>query len=110
MSARLKSRLTEVEAKLPAEVSAATKRGAEAIAATAAAQAPERTGDLKRSIKARDGDKGYGIYAAWYWFYAEFGTSGPGEHHESPRPYMIPAVEAGREALDAEVEAALRNL
>ncbi len=35
-----------------------------------------------------DFGKGVGIYADWYWFFGEFGTS-----TQAARPYMVPALE-----------------
>jgi HK97 gp10 family phage protein len=37
----------------------------------------------------------YGIWAAWYYFFVEFGTA-----HSAAKPFLIPAVEAHRETID----------
>lgn len=103
--------------------------------AKAVAPDPAPTGQyLKASIEARSGDieygrdaafapsaaehgfatplgrqlvteNAYGIYAAWYWHFVEYGTS-----RSVAKPFITPAVEAGTPALLAEVKASLRSL
>lgn len=48
---------------------------------------------------------GYGVFAAWYWNYLEFGTT-----NASPRPFMLPAAEAEMPSIVAEVQAVLKAL
>lgn len=47
----------------------------------------------------------YGVWAAWYWHFLEFGTV-----KAAPRPFMLPAAEAQMPAIVAEVQAALKAL
>lgn len=107
MAATLESRFPEIIAELRPKVSAAVKVSAETIAEDAGAAAPVGpTGELGQSIEARnEGVAEYGIYAAWYWFFPEFGTA-----HSAPEPYMLPAVEANKLPFEAEVTAVLRGL
>lgn len=80
-----RSRLPKIAAELPAKASAIEAATAERIAAAAKDRAPVgATGDLKESIEAKDN----GVYAAWYWFFVEFGTV-----HSAAQPFMTPAAE-----------------
>jgi HK97 gp10 family phage protein len=47
----------------------------------------------------------FGIWAAWYYHFVEFGTS-----RQAPQPFLMPAVEAGKDELAATVQAALKTL
>jgi HK97 gp10 family phage protein len=108
MPATLKSRLPQIAASLPVRVGAAVHAGSEGIAERARVTAPDRPpiGEgLPESIEARDGEQGYGIYAAFYYRFNEFGTV-----KQAARPFMIPAAEAGKDELVAGVRAALRGL
>lgn len=58
---------------------------------------------LKRSTVVSD--VAYGVWAAWYWHFPEFGTA-----EVAARPYMMPAAEAEREGLEHRARAALRRL
>lgn len=60
-----------------------------------------RTPSSKRVVT----ESAYGIYAAWYWYFLEFGTV-----KSPPRPYMMPAVESGRAELYGLVATELRRL
>lgn len=109
----MKSRLPQIEKQLAPAVNKALGEAAERIAAQAKANAPVRTGALKNSIEAKPGvfrvrerpAQGYGIYAAWYWFFQEFGTV-----NQAAQPFMVPAAEAERLKLLADVKRALGNL
>lgn len=139
MPAKLKSRLPEIAAAIPVRAGAAIHAGLEPIAAAAKAAAPDRPpyGQfLKESIEVRSGEfsyggrsrfgavagqygfeaplkassvvegqVGYGIWASWYAEFVEGGTS-----RAAPRPFLMPAMEAGKDELVAGVTAALRAL
>ena len=110
MPAKLESRLPEIIGALPLRVGAAIHAGTEQMAQEAKDRAPVRTGELRDSIEAREGiskDHGhaYGIWAAWYWRFSEFGTV-----HEPARPWMIPAVESNKDSLVEAVRAALEKI
>lgn len=111
----MKSRFREIEAKLPILARDAINDGAQRIADRAKAAAPVRTGRLKESIDTRAAPEqatgraagGYrrDVVAEWYWFLQEFGTV-----NQAARPFMIPAAEAERASIVADVERRLRNL
>lgn len=116
-----KSRLPRIARKLPFIAEAITKRTTEAIAKSAAERAPVgATGELKKSIEARSAEfdygarseigknaaslglaipssrgmqsvQAYGVWAAWYWFFVEYGTS-----RQGAQPFITPAVEEHR--------------
>ena len=48
----------------------------------------------------------YGLWAAWYWFFVEFGTQRGVDAH----PFIMPAYEAHRDDIVKGVAAALRSL
>lgn len=80
-----KSRIPRIAAALPAKANAIERATAQAIAASAKQHAPVgATGELRDSIEAREN----GVYAAWYWFFNEFGTA-----RQAPHPFIMPAVE-----------------
>lgn len=125
----MKSRLPQIQKELPVAVNRALEKSARRIAAKAAADAPVRYGDLKASLAdpenvelgvfERRGEamQGYGIFAEWYWFLVEFGheAGGPGPKggvtgKAAPHPFLIPAAEAERPRLVAEVKKALGDL
>ncbi len=107
MPVTLKSRLPEIEKALPLKVGEAIHRGTERIAKDAQSRADAQYhGDDNFNIEAGESEGRYGILADWYWFFGEFGTHRP----QPARPFMIPAVEAGKDALVADVEATLRDL
>ena len=109
MPAKLTSRLPQISAELQARVSAGMAPGVEAIAIAAKAQAPDRPPigqGLVETIEARPEDDGdWGVYAAWYSRFLENGTS-----RAAPKPFLIPAAEAGKDEVAAGVTAALRAL
>src|SRR5688500_8344410 len=108
MPATLKSRFPQITASIPIRVGVAVRAGTERMADTARANAPDRPplGEgLPEPIEARDGEDGYGIYAAFYYHFNEFGTV-----TQPARPFMLPAVEAGKDELEAGVAAVLRKL
>jgi HK97 gp10 family phage protein len=108
MPAKLTSRLPQIAASIPVRVGAAVREGTEGIAAEARTFAPDRTPlgqGLPDSIEARDGEDGYGIYANFYWRFNEFGTT-----RQAARPFMIPALERGKDEVANLVTAALRGL
>jgi HK97 gp10 family phage protein len=108
MPAKLTSRIPQIQASLPVRVGGAIRAGTERIEQRAKAAAPDRPplGEgLVESIEARDGEDGYGIYAAWYWHFNEFGTT-----TQPARPFMLPAAEAEVDNIQAGVVAVLRKL
>jgi HK97 gp10 family phage protein len=116
----MKSRLPQIQHKLPAAVNAALKDGADRIVEGAKLRAPVRTGALKESIESRPGvfeirgrpAQGYGIYAAWYYHFVEWGTEAHGEGggNAPAQPFMVPAAEAERPRLLADIKKALGDL
>lgn len=49
--------------------------------------------------------EGAGVYADWFWFFGEFGTT-----KQPPRPFMIPAFEVARREVGAAAKAAYSGL
>lgn len=47
----------------------------------------------------------YGVWAAWYWRFLEFGTT-----DLAPRPFMLPAAEVEMPTIVSEVQAVLKAL
>lgn len=58
-------------------------------------------------------ENGYGLWAAWYWEFLEFGVVGAGRGNKNnfpPRPFVWPAVERELPETIARVRASLRSL
>lgn len=121
LAATLKSRLPQIAASLRPRVSAGVKVGAGRVAAAAEERAPELEaatserdpGELRDSIKVvrRAGaaytvqvtaQDDHGLY--WGWF-QEFGRVG-----QAAQPFLVPALEAERDAVTADVAASLHEL
>lgn len=85
----LKNRIPEIMAELPVRGKAMALTLAEETAGAAKSRVPVETGRLRDSINADSVAGGAAVYAEWYWFLVEFGTSNAAAH-----PYMIPALEA----------------
>ena len=88
--AELKSALPEIMAKLPPVTMEVAKKTADNIAKRAQERADQQYHGTHGNfnIEARHLSNGAGVYADWFWFFGEFGTS-----HQPARPYMIPALE-----------------
>ncbi len=104
----LESRIPEIIAELPGNVKEGMVDGLVPIARAMGAHAPDTSDDEEREFHAKaveDKDEA-AIYADdWQWFFAEYGTV-----NEPARPFMRPAVEAGREGLNAAVLGKLNDL
>lgn len=85
----LVDRIPEIIGELELRTQALCMTVAEETAGEAETLAPEETGALKQSIEARAAEGGAGVYAEWYWFFPEFGTTFQGAH-----PFMTPAFKA----------------
>ena len=125
MPTTVRSNLGEIARELRPKVSAAVKDGAEDVAELAKVLAPSDTGALKAAIHVER--RGMGAYAvvaggktplgdAWYGHLVEHGTArggergGQGERGPTPpHPFLVPALEARRAEIVAQVEAALRE-
>lgn len=111
MPVTLKSRLPEISTAIPLKVGAVIHAETEKMAADAQERARSQyQGSEPFHIEAGEGNvkgqgTGYGILASWYWFFGEFGTS-----HQPARPYMLPAVEAGKDKMVEEIRATLEKL
>lgn len=102
----LKNRFPEIQAKLRSpELDTVLLAGSRPIAAEAAARAPVSTGTLRSSIEAKISEGNVGIYMAWYGRFVEHGTV-----KTAPRPFMVPAAEAGKDHVADTVTAWLRRL
>lgn len=109
----LQSRLPEIIAKLPDEVKEGMVDGLKPIARVMGSTAPDTTDDEEREFhagtydgKKADGKEAAAVYADdWQWFFAEYGTV-----NEPARPFMRPAVEAGKEGLNDAILEKLRKL
>ena len=120
MSVVLKSSLGDISSGIPDEVKDAIKEQADEIADAARQKVPVRTGKLRDSIEVIDynepGFVGYrivadaraegGRYNAPYAHMVEYGSV----HNEPARPFMLPALEEGREPTLKAVSDALDNL
>src|SRR6188472_2773504 len=84
----LQSRFPEIIASLPKRGKLAELELAEGIASRAADSAPVNTGKLRDSIEGREhpSGTGAGVWAVWYWFLVEFGTT-----QNPPHAFMLPA-------------------
>lgn len=99
-----KSRLSGIAAALPGLIEAAIAQTVEDIADDARGRAPVSTGRLRDSIEAfTDGAAGVVVAQQFYAHMVEFGTV-----QVPPRPFMVPAAEAGRAAFKARMSAAIR--
>lgn len=106
----LHSRLPEIAAELKPRVNEAVKHGAELIEQGAKARVPVETGKLRDAIHTkRVGLAEYAVIAgdskAFYGHMVEHGTT-----RTPPRPFLLPAAEESRSAVEGLVVAALRRL
>lgn len=112
MGATLESRLPMIAAELRPRIGAAIKAGAEAIADEARARVPvsdtaphirdriasRRTGPAEYRVSAGDGELFYG-------YFLERGTQ-----YIAPQPFLEPALDEERDAIDAGITAILQHL
>ncbi len=104
----LESRIPEIIAELPGNVKEGMVDGLKPIARAMGAHAPDTTDDEEREFhaKAVEGKDEAAIVADdWQWFFAEYGTV-----NEPARPFMRPAVEGGKEGINAAVLEKLNRL
>lgn len=106
----LKSRFPQIVAELNPRMDIATKTTAEAIAEDAKSRAPALTGALRDAIHVeRSKLAEYRVVAGntevFYGHMVEHGTS-----HSPPHPFLVPAAEAQRPALESAARAALQGL
>lgn len=117
---RLKSRIPEIEKKLPIEINIATREGAEEVARVARFLVPKNTGRLMESIHVeRSYDRGRVLTwvvawsrEAWYGHLVEWGSThrrGSSVWTIPARPFMVPAAEAARTFIPKEVNEAIRR-
>lgn len=85
----LKNRIPEIMAELPVRGKAMALTLAEETATAGRDRAPVATGTLRDSIEAKSSPGGAAVYATWYWFLVEFGST-----NAPANPFMIPALEA----------------
>ncbi len=106
----LESRIPQIIEELPGNVKEGMVDGLKPIARAMGAHAPDTSDerDEAREFHARpvEGKDEAAVFADdWQWFFAEYGTV-----NEPARPFMRPAVEAGREGLNAAVLEKLNRL
>jgi HK97 gp10 family phage protein len=115
----LESRLPEIIAQLPDHVQEGMVDGLKPIARAMGAAAPDTSDDEAREFSAGpvtsetrvprslgETDNAAAIFSEdWYWFFAEYGTV-----KEPARPFMRPALEAGKEHLYAAITRKLGDL
>lgn len=102
-------------------MNAATRRGATLLAAAVRKNAPKKTGNLRNNIVAmnlrrrQDQTGAAAVFVrtegkadsgrnAFYWYFLEKGTS-----KRAPQPFIAPAYEANKEAVDDVILAAAEN-
>ena len=89
MAVTLKSRIPEIITELPLRSKALSLTLAEETATTAQGRVPVLTGRLRDSLEAKSVAGGAAVYAAWYWFLVEFGST-----NQPANPFLVPALEA----------------
>jgi HK97 gp10 family phage protein len=105
MPAMLKSRIPEVAAELEARAHELAKLVAEDIAQAATERAQSLYGTYESGDHFSIHAEGSEVYAEWYWFFGEFGTS-----HQPARPFMLPAAEEARARVPVTARGMLRGL
>lgn len=109
MPATLKSRIPEITASLTPRTREALRPGAEMISVEAKGRVPVETGALRNAIHVEPDQAGWAVVAgdqkAFYGHIVENGSV-----HAPPHPFLVPALESQKEAVVAEVVAALRRL
>jgi HK97 gp10 family phage protein len=105
--ANLTSRIPEIIASIPDELGAILEDGANAVAEDAQSRVPVETGRLRDAIHVEQlDDLTFSVVAgdedAYYGHVVENGSV-----TTAPRPFLVPAAEAQRDALDAAAMKAL---
>lgn len=113
MPATLKSRIPEITASLTPRTRAALRPGAEMIAIEAKERCPRTSGagpHLQDAIHVEPDEAGWAVVAGNETvFYGHMVENG-GAINRAPHPFLVPALESRKEAVVAEVVAALRRL
>jgi HK97 gp10 family phage protein len=110
IQATLVSRIPEIVASLPGEVSDALGEGAELIAEQAKERVPVDEGTLRDAIHTEEVEGGWSVVAgneqdAFYGHIIEHGGA-----HLAPRPFLTPAAESAWDDVLQLVEDALEDL
>lgn len=110
MSVKYESRFPQITRELRPKVSRGTRAGAELIVQAAKSRVPVRSGALRDAIHIDfRGDADYAVVAgdhnAFYGHMVEFGTT-----HSPAHPFLVPAVEERKAAVEAAIVVALRSL
>lgn len=114
----LKSRIPKIAAELRPRVEEAVKAGAEHVALAAKARVPVETGHLRESIHVESTPEGEYVVAdaraynnktgeeegMHYGRLVEFGSA-----HGPAQPFLIPALEESRKAIEGLAKSALRR-
>jgi HK97 gp10 family phage protein len=94
---------------LPPAVRVAVNAGAETVAESAKSRVPVDTGRLQEAIHIEEVPGGAEVVAgnrvAWYGMLVEHGTV-----NQPPRPFLVPALEENRVAIEAEIDKAIRGV
>jgi HK97 gp10 family phage protein len=105
----LRSRIPKITAEMLPAIEAALEIGAGQIATAAKSRVPVDTGRLRDAIHVeRDGlefEVRAGSTEVFYGHIVEHGST-----HTAPHPFLIPALEASRAAVVADVHAALKRI
>lgn len=105
----LTSRIPQITREMLPAVEAALKVGAGQIAAAARDRVPVATGALRDAIHVERDGIGFEIRAGnadvFYGHIVEHGST-----HTAPHPFLVPALEASRAEVVADVHAALRRI
>lgn len=104
------SRIPRITAELAARIDQLTRDAADTVVKGARDRAPVDSGDLKDAIRVeQEADSKYSVTAgdrkAFYGHMVEFGTV-----RTSPRPFLVPALEASREDIIRAARARLEGL
>jgi HK97 gp10 family phage protein len=105
----LTSRIPRITVEMLPAVELALKAGAETVAAAARDRVPVETGKLRDAIHVERDGIGFEVRAgdtdAFYGHIVEHGST-----HTAPHPFLIPALEATRGEVVAEVRAAIKRI
>jgi HK97 gp10 family phage protein len=103
------NRIPQIVATLEPKLRTALRLGAEGIARDAQGRVHVDSGDLRNSIHVEEGDGGFYVVGGdddvFYGIFEEFGTT-----HSPAHPFLVPALEAGRDNVVGLVAGALRSL
>lgn len=109
MPAILRSRLPQIALSLDPRTRAAMAIGAAGVAQEAKARVPVETGTLRDAIHVEPDGDGWSVIAgnneAFYGHIIENGSV-----RTPPHPFLVPALESQKAAIEAAVTAALRSL